>query len=297
MGLGLALSLLAGLIWSFGNVIDKVSVTQIVKRPIGLLYIYLTFSAIAGCAVMPLTTHAFAWHDAYRFVAVAVCYSLAMFFYFWAMQTEEPSRVVPLYGLVIIFLSILSAVFLGEVFTFVTYVAIVLLIVGIVGVTSRGNILSIFRSRALGLMILSSLGYAAAYTLIKGLLATYSPYDVFVYQRLCIAGIGLAMLPFAGRKLREIFRAIPQKKMVWYSVLSELFGETGGLLFVIASSVWYVTLVETVVNVEFVFLFIWGMVITKFWPRLYTESTNRRVLVQKAVSIALIIVGVMIIGR
>jgi drug/metabolite transporter (DMT)-like permease len=297
MSLGLILALAAGLLWSFGNVIDKVSVTKIVKRPIGLLYIYLTFSVLAGFAVSPLATNPLAWHDAYRFAVVAISYTLAMFFYFWAMQKDEPSRVVPLYALVILFLSVFSAIFLGEIFNFATYVAIFLLIIGTVGITSRGNITSVFRSRALGLMILSSLCYATAYALIKSLLNTYTPYDVFVYQRLFIGLIGLLALPFVFRQLQAIVRAIPKKKLIGVSVISELLGESGGLLFVIASSVWYVTLVETVVNIEFVFVFIWGLVVTKFWPRLYTENVDKKVIFQKAVSIALIIIGIAIIGR
>ncbi|MFH1207589.1 MAG: DMT family transporter [Patescibacteria group bacterium] len=297
MSLGLILSLAAGLFWSFGNVIDKVSVTRIIKKPIGLLYIYLTFSALAGCAVSPLITHAFAWHDAYRFAGVAVSYTLAMFCYFWAMQKDEPSRVVPLYALVVLFLSVFSAIFLGEVFNLMTYVAIFILIIGTVGITSRGNIMSVFRSRALGLMIVSSLCYATAYTLIKSLLNTYTPYDVFVYQRLFIGLIGLLALPFAFRRLRNIIRAMPNKKLLGVSVISELLGESGGLLFVLATSLWYVTLVETVVNIEFVFIFIWGLIVTKFWPRLYTESIDKKVVFQKAISIALILIGIAIISR
>ncbi|MFA6553359.1 MAG: DMT family transporter [Patescibacteria group bacterium] len=297
MSLGLILSLTAGLLWSFGNVLDKVSVTRIIKHPIGLLYIYLTFSAVAGLVILPLTTNVFVWHDAYRFAGVAVSYTLAMFFYFRAMQKEEPSRVVPLYALVVLFLSVFSAIFLGEIFNFVTYIAIVLLIVGTAGITSRGSIVSVFKSRALGLMIMSSLCYATAYTLIKSLLGTYTPYDVFVYQRLFIAGIGLLLLPFVFRRLKTIVSAIPDRKLIGLSVVSELLGETGGLLFVIASSVWYVTLVETAVNIEFVFIFIWGLVVTKFWPRLYTEGVDKKVILQKAFSIALILIGIAIISR
>ncbi|MFA5051699.1 MAG: DMT family transporter [Patescibacteria group bacterium] len=297
MNPGLILSLTAGLVWSVGNAIDKVSVSKIVRSPLGLWYIFVILSVLTGLTVLPFATHQPAGTDLIRFFGIGVLYSFGTFCYFWAMQKEEPSRVVPLYSLVVLFLAVFGALFLDEVFSFVTYIAIALLIIGTIGITAHGSFRSVLSSRALGIMVLSSLGYALAYVLMKGLLNSYTPYDVFAYQRMATGLVGLLFLPFAYHHMKGILLAIPRKRLIGWSFLSEFFGESGAFLFIIAASVWYVTLVETVVNIQFVFIFLWGFIVTKTWPRLYTEVISRRVIFQKAVSIALIIIGIAIISR
>jgi len=45
-------------------------------------------------------------------------YVVAVLLYFEALKDEEVSRVVPLFGMAPIFVTVLAAIFLGEIFTF-----------------------------------------------------------------------------------------------------------------------------------------------------------------------------------
>ncbi|MDD5039924.1 MAG: DMT family transporter [Patescibacteria group bacterium] len=292
MSLGLFFSLAAGFIWSVGNAIDKVVVTKIIRNPFVLVYFYIIVSFVLGVGAYPFVPHTVSGADMPYFVGMSVLYILGVILYFWALQKDEPSRVIPLYALVVLFLSIFSAVFLGEVFRFSVYFGIGCLILGTVALTSRGSLLSVFRSRALGIMIVSTISFSGAYVLMKHLLDSYSAWQVYAYERLFVGLIGLIGLPFAFRTIIQGIRGVPKKRLLLVSFFSEFLGECGALLFIIASSVWYVTLVETAVNVQFIFIFLWGIVITKTWPHLYSEEIGRGVVLRKAAAICLILGGI-----
>lgn len=295
MNIGFFLSLVAGLVWSIGNTIDKISVSKFVRSPVVLTMIYSITSFSLGLAALFFTQTTPVGLDWWRFLGVSFFYTLGTLLYFNAMQHDEPSRVVPLFSLTIPFLALLSAIFLGEILTVTKYIGILLVAAGSFIITSRAHVSGAFKSRAFGLMAMGAFSFSIAYVLMRKLLFTYSFWDVFAFQRL---GTGLISIPLFVAfypKIKEVLGSI-KKRYLALSFSSELLNEGGAFLFVIASSVWLVTLVETAVSVQYLFIFLWGFIISRVKPLLFKEEINRGIVLQKIVSVMLMIIGIYLIS-
>ncbi|MFA6098671.1 MAG: EamA family transporter [Patescibacteria group bacterium] len=294
MSLGFLLSLAAGFVWSIGNIIDKANASRFIKNPIFLASISVCYELVVGViviALVPADIHGLDW---FWLISSGACYMTATLLYFFAIQREEPSRVVPLYAFTIVFLSLQSAIFLGEIFSIQTYLGIAMIAIASLALLVRQNVFDAFRSKAFGLMIGGTFLYSLSYIINKYLLIHYSYWQVFGYVKLFIGCTGILFLLFFIKELRKTFRRI-QKRYIGLSAISETFNIAGSLLFVAASSVWFVTLVETVVSVQYIFIFIWGILLASLFPRFRLEVVNKRIIIQKVLSIAAIIIGIYLI--
>jgi len=294
MTLGFLLTIAAGFIWSLVNVIDKTVVSKYIKDPIFMILIFTLVSFLVGVIAVPfvhgeITGLAWGW----LFVA-GLAHTFGTLLYFYAMKIEETSRVVPLFSLSTVFIVVLSAIFLGEVFDLITYIGIIVIIIGSVTIAARKNILQSFKSKALRLMIFSNLGFAIAYTVTKYLLNTYTYWQVFSWQRVMVGIFGVVLFIVLFKTVKKVYRKVKFKYMV-LSGTAETMNVVGVFFFTMASAFWFVALVEAVVSVQYVFIFFWALIISRFKPSLFSEEVNKKIMLQKIVSIALIIVGIYLI--
>ena len=291
MNQGLFLAVAAGFLWSVTNIIDKVVLSRLIKHPALVMLASWIVSLVAGLVTLPRSSEWPVGVDWWWMALSGFLYMLGMLWYFIALKREEPSRVIPLYALAIVFLTILSAVFLDEVFSFRTYIGIGLVVVATIVIVSRRNFLEAFHSKALGIMVLSTLAYAVSYVAMKHLLGTYSDMEVFSIQHIFTGIFGLVVMAFYSSEIRSAYHEA-RKRHLSIVALSEILGVAGGYLFIAASAVWFVTLVETVMSIQYVFVFLWSFLISRFWPSLSTEEMTPRIIVQKIAAIAMIIGGV-----
>ncbi len=294
MYIGIVCSIVAGFIWSCVNVIDKTVVSKYITDPRFLIMVFSLVSLLTGLAIIPFTGGQVSGWPLVLLVLSAVAHTLGTIAYFFAMKTDEPSRVVPLFSLTTVFIVFLSIIFLGEIFSGRTYLGIAIIIAGSFIISTRNSLSSVLKSRALWMMALGSLGYAVAYIINKHLLAEHTFWQVFAWQRLLVGMFGAVLFIFYYRRVREIFRAI-RKKFVLLSFSAEVLNVIGTFFLTVASAFWYVTLVEAVVSVQYVFIFFWAIAGSRFKPALFSEEFSRRAILQKAVSIALIVVGIFMI--
>ncbi|MFA6588225.1 MAG: EamA family transporter [Patescibacteria group bacterium] len=294
--IGLILALSAGLIWSSVNVIDKTIVSKYIKSPVFLITIFCVISGIVGLIILLFNSKSINLPALSLLILSAFSYASGVLCYFYAMKIEEPSRVVPLFALTNIFLVILSALFLKEVFNFITYIGIFLIIFGSVLINIRTSILSALTSKALWFMTFGSLGYAVAYVINKHLLSDYSYWQVFGWQRLFIGIFGVLLALYLRRSIKEILLKI-RIKYILVSSTAEILNIFGSLLFISASAVWYVALVESVASVQYVFILLWAYILHKTKLSFYSEEINKSIIVQKFISILLIILGIIVITK
>ncbi|MFC1687388.1 EamA family transporter [Patescibacteria group bacterium] len=295
MNQGFYLALAAGFLWSVTNIIDKAVVNRFIKSPALLTLIFSVVLLIAGLVMLPPSSEWMTGTDFWWMVVSGFLYMIATLWYFFALQKEEASRVVPLFALTIVFLTLQSAIFLGEVFTLTTYIGIGLVIVASFILMSRRNILDAFQSKVFAYMIASTFAYALSYVINKDLLATYTDKQVFSFHNILIGFVGMIFLLFFIRKMRLQYSEI-KKRYISVSVMGEIISALGAFLFIAASAVWFVTLVETVVSVQYVFLFIFTIIISRFAPNLFKEEINRNIIIQKSIAIVLMIIGIYLIS-
>lgn len=292
---GFYLALAAGFLWSIGNTIDKAGVSRFIKSPALLTLIFSIVSLVAGLVVLPSRPEWIVGVDLWWVMASGFLYLIATLLYFIALQKEEVSRVVPLFAMTIVFLTLQSAIFLGEVFSLTTYAGIGLVIIASFILMSRKNIFSSFRSRGFGIMVASTFSYALSYVINKDLLIRYSDIQVFSFQRFFIGMFGVLIFLFFIQKITHAYKT-SYRRYIPVSFIGEAINAVAAFFYIAASAVWFVTLVETVASIQYVFLFLITLVISRFAPKLFKEDLSRNIIIQKSVAIALMIIGIYLIS-
>src|SRR3989338_10718894 len=111
------LSILAALIWSVVNIFDKYIISKLVEKPIVPVIVMGAIGLIASAAIFifhgfqPLSTI-----NILLAIVAGIFYVLMTFLYFHAIKIEELSKVIPLFYLTPLFILIIAAFFLGEIF-------------------------------------------------------------------------------------------------------------------------------------------------------------------------------------
>jgi len=245
MTLGFLLAIVAGFIWSWVNVIDKTVVGKYIRHPIFMILIFSVVSLIIGLITVPFLSGGFSGTGWTWLIIGSIAYTLGNLLYFYALKVEEASRVVPLFALSTVFVVGMAAVFLGEIFNLQTYIGIVVIIIGSLAITARRNIAYFFKSRG--------------------------------WQRVITCLLGIFVLMIFLKETKQVYVRTRFRHMV-LSGLAEVSNTIAALIFLIAIALWYISLVETVVSVQYVFIFLWALLISRFKPSLFAEEVNRRVI-------------------
>lgn len=287
-------ALCATVLWASVNVFDKYTLSKLVNRPLMPLIIIAFMGLMIG--VVTLAGLGFPVLSEFDFLLafIAGIFYLAMnLFYLKAVQIEEISKVVPLFSLSPLFLMVLAVLFLDETLSPAKYEGVCLIVTGAILISS--NRLTFQFNRAFALMILSAL-CAALYDLTgKQLLATTDFWTIFAYVRI---GTFLAILPLLPSVLKEI-RSLYRRQGLRPLGLMTL-GQTAGVLanlpFTMALALGPVTLVSATASTQPLFVFLFTLLLSIFFPHLVKEEITRAILARKLFSILLIVVGVFLIS-
>ncbi|MCH7492804.1 DMT family transporter [Patescibacteria group bacterium] len=294
MNAGFWLALVAGLVWSVGNISHKLLASRFVRSPFFMLVIFSSMALVVGAGMFLFEPQVMDGPDLSMVAVAAVTYLLAIYFYLRAMATEEASRVVPLFAIGTVMIVILGAIFLGEVFSIVQYLGIFFIISGSVIISIQGRLFSFIRSRLLGLMSLAGLFFAVNALLVKKILASHSFVQTFSHLSIIEGMIGLAVAAVLFPQVREVFNRISYRH-IFLNAVTDLMGIGAEFIYTMALSLWYLSLVETVASLQYAFIFVWTLVISRFKPSLFMEDISRRVIIQKSISIILIVIGIYLI--
>jgi drug/metabolite transporter (DMT)-like permease len=207
------------------------------------------------------------------------------------------SRVVPVITSSPIFIALLSIPLLGEILGLWQWFAVLATVAGTVLVSlQRGGVAhktglqkSFFILLAAALMsAISSVGYKYA-------LETLTFWNIFTVNGICVV---IVILFFTLRKstLQELKTLVQRNQKMWLLIGNQLFAAIGGVLGFVAIANGPVALASTLMNIRPAFVFIFSLVIGRFYPNLLNERLNRRTIPVKLIGIALITGGVVIIG-
>lgn len=289
------LAILSALLWAFCNILDKLVVSKYVSKPLvpvlfsGLIGLCLSggIYSIRGFESLSLA------HWGLGLLA-GVLYSLMMFFYFKSIQLEEVSKVLPLYYLSPMFLIVIAAVFLGELFTPLIYLGMFFLVAGAIAISSDEGF-SLKFSKGFWFMILAGLCIAINQTLTKFLLDHADYWTIFGVIRI---GGFLALTPFFLGHFQDL-REMSQKngvKPILVITLSEGLNLGAVLISTLAASIGFISLVNALQSIHPFFLLILTTLFSIFWPQILEEKITRPILIRKAVSIAVMFVGLVLIS-
>jgi len=291
-------SLLSRASWGVDNIIDKqlretylpdslvlALITGVTSLSISLLIVLFNGLNWIGLTPVALVTLA----GLIQFIAV--------FAFFQAVAKEEISRVIPLFQFTPILVLILSFLFLGEVLTFSNYIAFVLILIGGFLISIK-RVAGLFRLRgAFWWMVLSSSIYAVQAVLLKSLYVSYSFWDLTIYL-----GFGefiptlLAFLFVVNIRNRFTKRISVLKSGGWQLLILGMFftaiASLGGLWAITTGPV---SLISAFRGFQSVFVLIYAVLLSVWFPKILKEELGKGVLVVKAMAIFLMMIGLYLI--
>ncbi len=263
--------------------------------------------AVAAVVVLP-----FDWMRPTLFmvgwsVAAGVWHLAALWFFFTALKEGEPSRVVPIAGSAVpLFTLVLAVTALGEVLAMRQLAAVIVLIAG-------GALLSVRIGDTLGLSkkvvlmtVISGAFFAAYFVTVKYL---YDGSDTFLavfgYSRIIEGLLALVLLgPLVWRQGRKYpapavergSRKKGRSRLVGSVFVGNKVLAAGAFLLQgYAIKLGSVTVVNSLQGVQYLFLLIMAIIVSRKWPNLWREELQRVSLAQKLTGIITISLGLMLL--
>ena len=208
------------------------------------------------------------------------------------MQIQEASRIVPLSNLSYLFVLVLAAIFLEEILTPLKYLGIFLLITGAVLISIKDFRLSF--GRAFWWIILTAGFYAINSILTKILLNSVDFWTAFGYRSM---GMFIGSIPIAYLFVGDLMKTINQhgKRVVIAILASELITAPGILLGVMAISIGYVTLVNSLQAIQPFFVLLLTVLLSVFFPSILKEEINKSTIFLKILAIISIFLGIILV--
>ena len=280
------------------NMIDKFVLTRWVRKPIVPLLILGLIGLVPAFVVLSIQGFPSPSVEMLlpSFLAGA-SFVLMSFFYFAAAQVEDISRLVPMFYLSPLFVSVLAAAFLGEVFPARKYLGVALLVAGAVLVSLRKKFKAFQRSgRSSWRMILAALCLAFYTVLTKRALAASGFWTVFAWTRLSMMAV---LAPFFFSEGRELRTTVCEHglKVAALLTFNETLAMAATLGITIALSSGFATLITTLSSVQPFFVLLFAMLLSLFFPKILKEETDRSALAIKFLAILLMFLGAGLIAQ
>ena len=294
------LALIAPILWSFVNHIDKHILSKHQEgRGVGSI---LIFSALSSILVIPFV---FLFHrdnifnistgDFFVFVIIGFLSAGAFYLYLKAMDIEEASVVVPLFQFDPIFGYILGYFVLSESLQLPQILSAVLVIIGIIVLSldiDEANHISL-KKRVLLYVSGSSFLFALSGVLFKKFALADSFWVSIFWQYVGLVIFGLMALVIS-KKFREDFLNIfrnPKANILTLNIVSEILYIIGGIANNFAVLIAPVALVFVVNSYQALFVFLTGIMLTTFLPNFTSEKLGKKHLFHKFLSIIIILIG------
>lgn len=287
------LSILAAMVFAIVNIIDKYVLTKWVKKPVVLLIVYIIFGIIASVIIFLI--HGFyLLSNINIFLAFisGIIVTSGTLLYFKALKMDEVSRLIPIFHLTPLFVLFLATIFLEEFFTPLKYFGIFLLLVGAFLISSK-NLKKFRISKASWIILIAALLYAINYVIIKYLLGFADFWTVFSYTKIGAIFVLIPILFFSFKDFKYILKKKP--KALYIMSLAETLTLGGILLITIAISISYVTLVNTLSNLQPFFVFLFATMLSIFFPKFLKEKIGKSKLIVKFIAIIILFIGTILI--
>ncbi len=224
----------------------------------------------------------------------------AIFYFYKSVQLGEVSRITPIIGgLVPLFTLLFTYSFLGERLVFNQLIAFSLLVLGgIVMVWPRKQVClvsGIIKSpliKRLPLAVLATLFFAGSYVLTKFIYLEQNFINGFIWIRL--GGILGAGALFVWPNTRKMIFETSEKIKLKTGKLAISSKALSGCAFILLNYAIFlgsVSLVNALQGVQYVFLFVLALFLSKKFPQIIREQINQSAVLQKVIAIVFIVLG------
>lgn len=294
------IALINPILHAFVNHFDKFLLSKYMKGgTVGALILFSTLFAVFALPVVyliqPDVVGSLSVTQIMVLMVNGIFLTLAIICYLYAMDLDEASYVAPFFQLIPVFGFIFGYFVLGEVLSGNQFLGGGLIIVGSLFLSLElGNGRVNVKRKLVFLMLASSFFYAINAVIFKSI-AVDAGFFTSVFWDMAgkfVFGVGLFVFVKSYREqflylIRESGRAL-----IGLNVINEVLSLIGEFALVLAVLFAPVALVQSVGGLQPMFVLIFGILITIFFPSFGKESFERKHLTQKFVGIFVITAGV-----
>jgi uncharacterized membrane protein len=265
----------------------------------------LIFSSLIGVFIFPiiffLNPHVISidLQNAMLLIVNGFLGALLFLPYFHALEKDEASIVVPLFQTIPIFSYVLAFFVLGEVLSTVQVLASMLILSGAVLLSlDLSHNKPKIKKDVFFLMMISSFLYALT-SLIFKFVAVKGDFWTTVFWQYVGLGVAGVLIYFFVATYRKQFLTvlkINKRPVLSLNILNEIIHVFSTLALHFATLLAPLALVWVVVGFQPFFVFIFGVLITLFFPKFGMESLVKKHLLQKIIAISIMFIGAVFIN-
>ena len=294
----LLFALFANLMYSFSNIIDQFIRKKHIKHDRSMVIIWMAIFLLLWLTIVPFINISIPPLPQLAAVLASGFIIIYTFLpYFYAISREDVSKVMPLFQFYALFILVLSIIFLGEILSTIRYA-------GFAVMFSAGMLMTVEKvkdrftlNKTLLLVMGASVIMAVSMVLLKFFYLTESFWNGFFWFNLggFLGTISLLLIPGTASNLKSDIHQLNLKilALVLLATTITLFGDMS-LLFAIKSGP--VSLVSVVGSTQIAILFVMTLLLSKYFPNILKEKTDRKTLLTKTSAIGLMIIGLILIS-
>lgn len=214
----------------------------------------------------------------------------------YTLKREEVSRVVPVVSIYPVFVVIMAVPLLGETLNYLQWLAIAIVVAGAVMVSikrSPGNPAN-WLGGTFFLLLGSSLLMALSDVASKYALSYISFWNMYWVSAFCVSGIFL-LISLRRHVVKELANIKRPRPILLLVLVGETLVVAGVILLFWAMERGPVSLVSTIAGTRPIFVVIYALILSRFWPAFLFLQPGRAALVLKLAAISLIVGGIAII--
>lgn len=296
----LSIVIVAYLLLAITATIDKFLLSRSIPQPVVYTFNVGLLNAIATIFLLPLGFFLIPTINIFISILAGMSFILALFFLYKSIKNSELSRIVPYVGsLNPVFIFILAFLFLDEQLAEKEIRSFIFVIIGGILISwhfKKGGVKkSTEKSGALKTLViatLSALLFATSYTLTKHIYESTEFINGFIWTRFgLILGTILLLIPPKNRKTIFSQEKKSTKKINGLFVFGQICGGLSFFLINYAFSISSVTLVHALQGLQYVFLFLIVIMLSKKFPKILREKLTIPVITQKILAISIISYG------
>ncbi|MFA6424225.1 MAG: EamA family transporter [Candidatus Magasanikbacteria bacterium] len=237
-----------------------------------------------------------------------VSFAFALWAMFLGFEKSEISHVGPLVGAAVpLFVLLFSSLFLSEILTIRQLVACGFLIAGSLIVSFEKSKQHSGWHWGMVWGILAGVLFAVSHVSAKYIYGHYDFYSGFVWTRAATGLLGLLLLfhPTVYRSLfknsvleeqeNKVFSAKTKKDNIILVVINKVLGSVAVVIVQYAVAIGSVSLVNALNGLEYAFLIIFVLVLSKFWPKKFNEDYTGLEIVLESLAVVVIGVGLILL--
>lgn len=299
------IALLPPLLWSITNHIDKYVLSKLFKdNSIGNAIIFSSGISLLVLPVIFFISPSVLKDFHYNYLLISIngfIYLLATLPYFYALKKDDASLTIPLFQMIPVFSFILEYLLFKETLNGYQIIGGLLIIISSIFISLDISQIKKLKMKwdIFILMTISSLLYAFNFLLFKYFAVETDFLTTCFWEYVGFLIFGICIFVFVRSYRNGFMKIIKNNKPSVFRLngISEAINIIAKITFNYASTLIPVTLVWLVDGLQSVFVFIIGILLTIFLPKISKEDISKRTFFQRALAICIMMIGIYIINR